>query len=176
MPRASAVRVRLPPNFSSAARIAFSSVSFNRDTAAGLSAGGCRRVLLTGSVFVYFLQPTLGTALVALAFFASLAMRRPLCERLATDFVPIPDEVLAHDGVRRFFRQITLLWALTQLANAAVTLWLLVSQSLATFLVARTVTSWALVGSAIAASTVWFRLSMRRHGILASPAPAPVRA
>jgi uncharacterized membrane protein len=127
--------------------------------------------VLTGSVFVYFLQPTLGTTLVALAFLASLATRRPLCERLATDFVPIPDDVLAHHGVRRFFRQITLLWAVTQLANATITLWLLASQPLATFLVARTVTSWVLVGSAIAASTAWFRSSMRRHGVLAPPAP-----
>ena len=69
--------------------------------------------------------------------------------------------------MRRFFLQITLLWAFTQLANAAVTLWLLFSQSLATFLVAKTLVSWGLTGTAIVVSTIWFHRSMRRHGIVA---------
>jgi hypothetical protein len=130
--------------------------------------------MVSGSVVVYFLQPTLGTALVAAAFLLSVPLGRPLAERLARDFCPIPSGVLAHAPVRRFFLQITLLWAFTQLANATVTLWLLLSQSLATFLVAKTLVSWGLTGSAILVSTLWFRRSMRRHGILAPrPASAP---
>ena len=123
--------------------------------------------IASGSVVVYFLQPTLGTALVACAFLLSVPLRRPLAERLARDFCPIPSGVLAQAPVRRFFLQITLLWAFTQLANAAVTLWLLFSQSLATFLVAKTLVSWGLTGTAIVVSTIWFHRSMRRHGILA---------
>lgn len=135
--------------------------------------------IVSGSVVVYFLQPTLGTALVAGAFLLSVPLGRPLAERLARDFCPIPSGVLAHAPVRRFFLQITLLWAFTQLANATVTLWLLLSQSLATFLVAKTLVSWGLTGGAIAVSTLWFRRSMRRQGILAprrvdaATAPAP---
>jgi hypothetical protein len=131
--------------------------------------------MVSGSVVVYFLQPTLGTALVAAAFLLSVPLGRPLAERLARDFCPIPSGVLAHAPVRRFFLQITLLWAFTQLANATVTLWLLLSQSLATFLVAKTLVSWGLTGSAILVSTLWFRRSMRRHGILV-PRPASVPA
>jgi hypothetical protein len=123
--------------------------------------------IASGSVVVYFLQPTLGTALVACAFLLSVPLGRPLAERLARDFCPIPSGVLAQAPVRRFFLQITLLWAFTQLANAAVTLWLLFSQSLATFLVAKTLVSWGLTGTAIVVSTIWFHRSMRRHGILA---------
>jgi hypothetical protein len=123
--------------------------------------------IVSGSVVVYFLQPTLGTALVACAFLLSVPLRRPLAERLARDFCPIPSGVLAQAPVRRFFLQITLLWAFTQLANAAVTLWLLFSQSLATFLVAKTLVSWGLTGTAIVVSTIWFHRSMRRHGIVA---------
>jgi hypothetical protein len=123
--------------------------------------------MASGSVVVYFLQPTLGTALVAAAFLLSVPLGRPLAGRLARDFCPIPSEVLSHAPVRRFFLQITLLWAFTQLANATVTLWLLFSQSLATFLVAKTLVSWGLTGSAIAVSTIWFHRSMRHHGILA---------
>jgi hypothetical protein len=128
--------------------------------------------MASGSVVVYFLQPTLGTALVAGAFLLSVPLRRPLAERLARDFCPIPSGVLAHAPVRRFFLQISLLWAFTQLANATVTLWLLLSQSLATFLVAKTLVSWGLTGGAIVVSTLWFRRSMRRHGVLA-PRRAP---
>jgi hypothetical protein len=68
--------------------------------------------------------------------------------------------------VRRFFLQITLLIAFAQLANAGITLWLLFSQSLATFLVVKTFVSWGFTGGAIAASFWWFHHSMRRHGVL----------
>ncbi|MCZ7527128.1 MAG: hypothetical protein M5U14_12535 [Acidimicrobiia bacterium] len=122
--------------------------------------------LATGSVFVYFLQPTLGTVLVATAFLVSVPIGRPLAQRLANDFCPIPPHVLANEHVRRFFLRISLLWAFTQLANATVTIWLLVSQSVGTFVVAKTVVSAALTTSAIAVSTVWFKRSMTRHGIL----------
>ncbi|MDQ6854024.1 MAG: DUF3159 domain-containing protein [Actinomycetota bacterium] len=132
--------------------------------------------MVSGSVVVYFLQPTLGTALVAGAFLLSVPLRRPLAQRLARDFCPIREDVLENTHVRRFFRQVTLLWAVTQLANASVTLWLLLSESLATFLIAKTLVSWGLTGTAIVVSTIWFRRSMTRHGILArreEPAPEP---
>jgi hypothetical protein len=133
--------------------------------------------MISGSVVVYFLQPTLGTALVAGAFLLSVPLGRPLAQRLARDFCPIPEDVLANTHVRQFFRQVTLLWAVTQLANASVTLWLLFSESLATFLIAKTLVSWGLTGSAIVISTIWFRRSMTRHGILARRGePAPARA
>lgn len=121
----------------------------------------------SGSVVVYFLQPTLGTALVAGAFLLSVPLGRPLAERLARDLCPIPPGVLAHAHVRRFFLRVSLLWAFTQFVNAAVTLWLLLSQSLGTFIVARAAVSWALTGGAILVSIAWFRHSMTRHGLLA---------
>jgi hypothetical protein len=120
----------------------------------------------SGSVYVYFLQPTLGTMVVAGAFLLSVPAGRPLAERLAADFCPLPPSLLATPAVRRFFMRISLLWALTNTLNAVVTLWLLVSQDLTTYLVARTVVSWTITGSAIAVSTVWFKRSMRRHGVL----------
>ena len=120
----------------------------------------------TGSVFVYFLQPTLGTALVAAAFLVSVTIKRPLAERLAHDFLPLPPGLLANTHVRRFFLRVSLLWAFTGLANVTITLWLLLSQSIGTFVIARSATSLVLTGSAIAVSTLWFLRSMRRHGVL----------
>ncbi len=123
--------------------------------------------LATGSAFVYFLQPTLGTVLVGLAFLGSVAAGRPLAERLARDFCPIPADVLANEHVRRFFLRISLLWAAVQLANAGLTLWLLLSESLGFYVVFRSVVSIGLTAAAIAVSTAWFTRSMRRHGVLA---------
>jgi hypothetical protein len=117
--------------------------------------------LATGSAFLYFLQPTVGTGLVASVFLGSVLLGRPLALRLATDFLPLPEALLARHGVRRFFQRVSLLWAAAFLANAGISLWLLVSQSLATFLWSRTVASLALTGLAVAVSTWWFRRSVR---------------
>lgn len=121
--------------------------------------------IASGSVFIYFLQPTFGTVAVAGAFLLSVPAGRPLAERLATDFLPISPEVLARPYMRRFFTRITLLWAFVHLTNAAVTVWLLVSQPIGTYVVAKTFVSLAASGTAIALSTFWFVRSMRRHGV-----------
>lgn len=123
--------------------------------------------LATGSVFVYFLQPTLTTIVVAGVFLASLATRRPLAERLAADFCPLPPGMLAHPPVRRFFVRITILWALVQLTNAGATIWLLMTQSVGAYMLSKAAVSWGLTIIGITVSTVHFKRSMRRHGILA---------
>jgi len=82
---------------------------------------------------------------------------RPLAMKLANDFMPLPESLLAHAGVRRFFHRISLLWAGVFLANAGISLWLLVSQSLATFLWTRTLASAVLTVGAVAISTMAFR-------------------
>ena len=76
-----------------------------------------------------------------------------------------PSEVHSNAHVRRFFRHISLLWAFAQTMNAALTIWLLFSQSLSTFVVLRSVVSAGMTITAIAASTIWFKRSMRRNGI-----------
>jgi uncharacterized membrane protein len=137
--------------------------------AVGLTA---RTVLafLTGSVVVYFLQPVLTTVGIAAVFLFSVPAGRPLAERLAADFCPFPDGMLARPPVRRFFARITLLWAFVQLSNAAVTLWLLLTRSVATYMLMKTVTSLTLTGLGVIVSTVYFKTSMRRHGIMATSA------
>jgi uncharacterized membrane protein len=119
----------------------------------------------TGSLFLYFLQPTLTNVAVAAIFLASLASRTPMVERLASDFCPLPTPFLAQAPVRRYFHGATVLWAGVQLANAGLTIGLLVSQPVQTYVWAKSLSSWVITGSAIAISTVWFKQSMRRHGI-----------
>jgi hypothetical protein len=119
----------------------------------------------TGSLFLYFLQPTLTNVLLGGIFLVSLASRAPMAERLAADFCPFPRAFLSHPPVRRFFNRVTLLWAGVQLANAAITIVLLVSQPVTTFLWTRSVMSTTVTAAAIAVSVVWFKRSMRHHGV-----------
>ena len=130
----------------------------------------------TQSVFFYFLQPTLGTAVVAGAFLLSVPAGRPLAAKLAEDFLPLPDAFREHPAVRRYFHRITLLWALVQLANAGLAFWLLVSQPVPVFLVAKTAGSLVLTAAAIGISTVVFIRSMRRHGLLSAAEPVALPA
>lgn len=121
--------------------------------------------LASGSVFIYFLQPSLGTVAVAGTFLLSVPVGRPLAERLAADFCPLPEHFMAHPRVRTFFGRISVLWGFVFLTNAATTIWLLMSQSLGVYLLAKTAVSAGLTASAVAFSTWWFVRSMRANGI-----------
>jgi intracellular septation protein A len=120
----------------------------------------------THSVFLYFLQPTLGTALVGGAFLVSFVAGRPLTERLAHDFCPLPEAMSGHPLLKRFFLRISLLWAGVFLANAALTLWLLLSQSLTVYVLAKPAVSFGFTAIGICTSVWWFHRSIQRHGIL----------
>jgi len=141
----------------------------------GVGALALRTVLAFAahSSFVYFLQPTVGTATIGICLILSAMAGRPLVLRLARDFCPLPDDVMAHGHLRRFFLGISVLWGVVQLLNASLTLWLLLSQSLGTFVVLRTTMAHTLTIAAIAVSVVWFRRVTRP---LATPALATVPA
>jgi len=121
--------------------------------------------LVSGSVLVYFLQPSLGTVLVAGAFLLSVPLDRPLAAKLAADFVPLSTEMHANTHVRRFFRHVSLLWAFAQMLNAGLTIWLLLTQSLSTFVIARSAVSISVTVLAIGASMLLFRRRMACNGI-----------
>jgi hypothetical protein len=122
--------------------------------------------LASGSVFVYFLQPTLSTLVVGAAFLISVPAGKPLAQKLVADFCPMPEALANHPRVQAFFTRITLLWAFVQVVNATITMWLLMSQSVSVYLMAKTLVSWALSLGTVAACAVWFVRSMRRHGLL----------
>jgi len=122
--------------------------------------------LASGSsgLFVYFLQPSLATALVGGAFLFSVPLGRPLAEKLAHDFVPMPPAFFKGPKVRQLFVKISLLWALVSLINAAATITLLLNVPIATYLAAKTGVSCSLTLGGILLSSWWFRRSLRRHG------------
>ncbi|HXW36002.1 MAG TPA: VC0807 family protein [Acidimicrobiales bacterium] len=120
---------------------------------------------VTGSAFLYFIQPTAGTAVVAVLFGASALLGRPIIERLAHDFCPLDPEVMARPFVRRFFLRLSVLWSIVLLTNAGFVLWLLFESSLKAFVVERAVVSYVLTGGGIVLSTLWFVRTMRGAGI-----------
>ena len=127
--------------------------------------------VVSGSVFVYFLQPTLGAVLLAAAFLVSAPTGKPLAARLAGDFLPMPEWFSSHPAIRRFFLRLTVLWGAIQLANAAVALSLLITQPIGVYLAAKTAATGLIMAVAVGGSTFWFRRLVARHGLL-SPASA----
>jgi hypothetical protein len=119
--------------------------------------------LATGSSFLYFLQPTLGTAVAGIVILTSAVLGQPVVLRIARDFCPLPDDTMSDQHLRRFFLGISLLWGVAQLINAGVTLWLLVSQSVGTYVVARTAMSWGLTAVVIGVTVGWFMMVLRRR-------------
>jgi intracellular septation protein A len=109
------------------------------------------------STFIYFLQPSLATVLVGCVFLVSVRDRQPLAQRLAHDFVPLPESLLHRPAVRRVFVRITLLWAFTNLLNAGGAILLLLTLPVSTYVVARTGLSWTLMGSAVGLSVLLFK-------------------
>ena len=126
--------------------------------------------LATDSTFVYFLQPIVRDGVVATAFLLSLVTARPMVARLAGDFYPMDHELAMRPRVRRLFRHLTVLWALLGLGKAMLTLWLLQSQSLATFVLVKSVTVLVVNLTAAAATIALAAWVARQEGLLSPQA------
>lgn len=144
----------------------------------GLLVGRTVLGLMTGSVFLYFLQPTLQNFLVAAVLVGSLPFGRPFIAKLADDFCAFPAAFRDHPRVVRIFRRLSLFWALVFLTNGVTTLWMLAKATVGDFLMVSTAGSWSVVAVAIIVSLLWFRRALRGEGIVlrmgstAAPVPA----
>jgi intracellular septation protein A len=123
-------------------------------------------VLWTGSTFVYFLQPVIGTTVVALTFVGSVVVGRPIVNRLAADFCPLSEEAANRTGVLRLFRQLTLFWAAVLMSHAVVTLILLLTVSVNTFVTIKSMSGPGLTGAAVLATVIWSAKVARREGLM----------
>lgn len=121
--------------------------------------------LATDSVFLYFLQPTLGTLATAAAFGLSALFGKPLTYRLSADLVKLPAHVQEHPAIRRLHVRLSLLWALTFAVNGGTALWLLASQSVGAFLILKSAANLAVFVGAVALSTYLFLRCVRRHQV-----------
>jgi hypothetical protein len=78
--------------------------------------------LALSSVYVYLLQPVAGSILMAVLFIGSALLGRPITLRLAQDFVHLPGRLVADRLVRRMFVQVSLLWGVSRLFDAGLSL------------------------------------------------------
>ncbi len=120
---------------------------------------------VTGSAFLYFVQPTASTFLVAVLFLVTAVARRPIIEKLARDFCPLDPEMFARPFVRRFFLRLSLLWFVVLATQAGFVMWLLLASSVRTFVVERSLVSAVLTVGGIVLSTLWFVRVMRGAGL-----------
>jgi hypothetical protein len=132
--------------------------------------------VVADSTWLYFLQPVISDGAVAVLFLLSLLSARPMVARLAGDFYPMDHELAARPRVRRLFRHLTLLWAVLGLAKATATLWLLQSQSLEVFLLAKSISMLAVNVVAAFATIGLAALVARQEGLLGSARLVPAVA
>lgn len=148
--------------------------------AAMLMTGRTVLALVADSTWLYFLQPIISDGIVATAFLLSLASARPMVARLAGDFYPMDHELSMRPRIRRLFRNLTVLWAALGLAKATMTLWLLQSQSLETFILVKSIFMLAINVVAAFATIGLAAVVARQEGLLgpariAQLATAPAR-
>ena len=137
--------------------------------------------VVADSAWLYFLQPVISDGIVASLFLLSLASTRPMVARLAGDFYPMDGELAARPRIRRLFWHLTALWAALGLAKASLTLWLLQSQTLETFLLVKSISVTGINVLAAFATIGMAALVARREGLMGParlvpvPVPVPVR-
>ena len=122
--------------------------------------------LVADSTFLYFLQPIISDGVVAATFLLSLATARPMVARLAGDFYPMDRELSLRPRIQRLFWHLTVMWALLCAGKAGMTLWLLSSQSLESFVLVKSVLVLALNALAVAATIAAAVVVARKEGLL----------
>jgi uncharacterized membrane protein len=122
-------------------------------------------MFVTGSAFLYFLQPVAGTVATATAIAVTSLAGRPILDKLAHEFCPFPEELSSRLRRGRFFAHLSVVWSVTYLLNALGTVWLLTTSSIGGFLVLKSLLSPLLTGVAIGASYLLFRLAVRHERV-----------
>ena len=123
----------------------------------------------TGSTFVYFLQPTLGTTSSRSS--SSPCRCRPVARSSSAwrrTSARSPTPMFNDHQCRRSSCASRCCGQRHGAPNTALTFYLLLSQSVGVFVVTRTIVSLTITAITIAISATWFLRSMRRQGILAA--------
>lgn len=132
--------------------------------ATGISVLKVAITYVSNSATTYFVQPTLVTFGFAAALLVSLAWKRPLIQRLADDFCPLPLQVTSSAPIQRFFRRLSLLWGAVLLVNASTTLSLLLTSGTVTSVPLSAAASIPPFAAGLVLSVIWFRRSLRDGG------------
>ena len=126
----------------------------------------------SGSTFVYFAQPVVGSFVVSCVFLLSVAIGRPMVEALALEFWPLTAEMQADPAVGRLLRRLTFVWAGVNFAIAATTFALLVVLPLPMFVAVKPIVAWTISGVGIGVTIDRSVRTARRAGFVAPALPA----
>jgi hypothetical protein len=121
-------------------------------------------MMWTGSAFLFFLQPVLATVATSAAFAVSAMLGRPLTARLGADLVPLPESAWKDPEVLQLCSRMAMVWAVALLGNALLTLWMLTTLSVPTFVLLRPLVSLTTTLPAIVATVLCSQAVMRRSG------------
>jgi len=122
-------------------------------------------IFITGSAFLYFLQPVAGTVALAIAIGATAVAGRPVLDRLAHEFCPFPAELSTRLRRARFFRRLSVIWSVSYFINAVGTVWLLSTASVGGFILLKSALGPAVWGAAGVASYLVFRATIRGQNV-----------
>ena len=130
--------------------------------------------VLTGSENVFFGFGIATSALIALVVAASAFTRHPVAGYLLPLVVPYRHLSLDHRVYRRVAAQITVVWAIAELALTSWEAWHLSNVSGSEFLIDRTLIGWPVMGVVIffLIFYVRFRLDRHEHHLAAAQAEA----
>jgi intracellular septation protein A len=120
---------------------------------------------VTGSLFLYFIQPTASAFVASGLLLGSALLGRPFTQRFTHDFCPLSPAFLARPNTRRFFVRVSYLWAATMLLNGLVVLVMLLKATSNSFVIERSAATFSLTLCAVYLSIMWFTRTMRSDGI-----------
>jgi hypothetical protein len=124
----------------------------------------------SGSTYVYFVQPVIGTVVIGSVFLASIAVGRPIVARFARDFCPLAPDIECRPGVVALYRHLTYLWAAVNFLAAATTFTLLRTLPVNMFVALRPVSGWAITVTGVVLTVSTAVRVARREGLLAAVA------
>lgn len=116
--------------------------------------------LATTSVWLFLLQPIAASVLMSVLFIGSAVLGRPVTQRLAQDFVHLPERLVADRRVRRMFIEVALVWGLSRVLDAGLSLGSL-EMGTSFGVLARGVLSIGLTALSVAACAYWGWRRMR---------------
>ena len=160
------------------AALSWSYLALARRAITGSKAGGVLMVtavtltvrfamaVATGSTAVYFVQPVLAKAVLALALLWTLRSPRPLIRHIVNDFVPISDETAARWPMQLFFHQASLIVAGVLMAHAVVGLGLLVSQPIEVYVTSKTILNTVVKATLILLVAVQLKRALRESSLV----------
>jgi uncharacterized membrane protein len=107
------------------------------------------------SVWLYLIQPIAASALMAVVFVGSAALGRPITQKLAQDFVHLPERLLADRRMQRVFIEVALIWGFTRVLDAGISLNSLLNWGADAGVLVRGILSIGLTALSVAGCAYW---------------------